>query len=283
MAAIGQQAEAWTSFWHEQNAGCLAFAPGYIRWGLEDHWLSFAGLLAPATRVIDIGCGSGAAARSLLAAQRHLRVVGVDLADLDVEDEPSFELVPRTPMESLPFANASFGAAVSQFGFEYGDTRHAVEELARVLAPNARLSFLVHHSDSPIVTDAGLHKRALDGLTGNGLHAAFMSDEASVFDGQLTLLRQLCPQERIVDQAAHGLRRWIGSDADRRSQIWHAVVDALAPEQIMLDALEACCVSPGELQDWLAPLAERFEMAPPSTLTMGGGRPLAWRIAGRRK
>ena len=283
MAAIGQQAEAWTSFWQEQKAGCLAFAPGYLRWGLEDHWLSFAGLLSPATRVIDIGCGSGAAAKSLLAAKRHLRVVGVDLADLDEQNEPNFELIPRTPMESLPFAASSFGAAVSQFGFEYGDTKQAAKELARVLSPGARLSLLVHHSESPIVAGAGSHRRALDGLTGSGLHAAFMSGEAAVLDRHLALLRQHCPQERIVDQAAQGLRNWIGSDAGRRTQVWHAVIDALAPEQIMLEALETCCVSPGELQGWLAPLTERFEIAPPSTLLMGGGRPLAWRIAGRRR
>lgn len=285
MVAIGQHAEAWTIFWQEQKAGlgCLAYAPRYIRWALEDHWLSFAATLPPATRVIDIGCGSGAAAKTLAAVQRHFRVVGIDIADMDPSSELNFELLPRTRMESLPFADASFGAAVSQFGFEYGDTVQAARELARVLAPAARLSLLVHHADSPIVVDSEPHKRAIEALTGQELQSAFLSGEAATLDRQLALLRQQCPQERIVEQAAQGLRRWIGSDVGRRSAVWHAVIDALAPEQVMLEALETSSVSPRELQSWLAPLAERFDIGPPSTLSVGGGRPLAWRIEGRRK
>jgi SAM-dependent methyltransferase len=53
--------------------------------------------------------------------------------------------------EHLVFADGSFDAVVSQFGYEYGRTHKTARQLARVLAPAARFSFIVHHAGSTVV------------------------------------------------------------------------------------------------------------------------------------
>lgn len=54
-------------------------------------------------------------------------------------------------MESLPFENAQFDAAVSQFGFEYGDTDATSEEVLRVVKPGAPIGLMIHRGDGPIL------------------------------------------------------------------------------------------------------------------------------------
>jgi len=278
-------AEAWTMFWQEQGASsrCCANAPPDMRQALDDHWRSFAITLPSGSTVLDIGCGAGAVGRALLAAQPHLRVIGVDLATLPPSEDRRIEIRSNTPMESLDFAAGSIDAAVSQFGYEYGNTAQAAAAIARGLVPGAPISFLVHHSESPINADRGMHLRALEQLCGTELQAAFMSGDADLLDRKLSLLRQQCPGLAIVEQAARGLSARVRNNHAQRAAVWDAIAEALAPEIIMLNALKASCVAPRELEQWLGPLVERFEIKPPTTLTMRSGDPIAWIIEGSRR
>jgi len=231
-------AQAWTTFWAEQGPGsrCLARASEELLQPLDTHWHELASGLLPATEVLDLACGAGAVGRELLEGQPDLHVTGIDIALIPPSQDHRIELVPWTPMESLPFGEGTFDAAVSQFGYEYGQTAEAASEVARVLAPGAPISLLLHHSDSPLVEGMRLHKRALEGLCSREVRETFIAGNASVFGEQIARLKRQCPGDPIIDQAAYGLQIHIRQEACRRSDIWKAVDDAM----LMIEAEKLC-------------------------------------------
>ncbi len=104
--------------------------------------------------VLEIGCGSGVHAR--LLAEAGARVTAVDLTPTAVAmTRRRLELhgldadVREADAESLPFADASF-----DFVWSWGVIHHSaatervVAEIARVLKPGGRLSFMVYHRSS---------------------------------------------------------------------------------------------------------------------------------------
>ena len=98
--------------------------------------------IGPATRLLDIGCGSGYAAA--LAAQRGAKLTGIDLTPELIEIARG--RVPGAdfrigPMDDLPFEDACFDAAVAFNALQFAeDPRRAVREAARVLAPGGLLA-----------------------------------------------------------------------------------------------------------------------------------------------
>ena len=284
MGAIGQHAEAWTDFWRDQggSSGCCAGAPE-IRRPIHDHWEGVARALPAGSRVLDLCCGCGAAGQALIEANTMVRATGVDFAAVPASANPRMEILANIPIECLPFADGSFDAAISQFGFEYALVEQASRELARVLRPGARISFLVHHADARIATDSRQHRRTLEAICGGELESAFLSGSAALLNQQILLIRRQFPYERVVEDAGQGLRRHIDQPRANRLQIWQAIKAALAPELIMLADLEDAAVSPEQIQSWLKPLATSFDLRPPSMLTMAGDQPLCWKIEGVRR
>jgi SAM-dependent methyltransferase len=103
--------------------------------------------LAGAQRVVDVGTGEGQIAR--LASKLGAEVTGVDptRAQLAVAAErgggPRYV---RAAAENLPFADASFDAAVACLVFEHvPDHEPPIAEIARVLEPGGRFVFLLNH------------------------------------------------------------------------------------------------------------------------------------------
>jgi SAM-dependent methyltransferase len=104
--------------------------------------------LAGATRLVDVGTGEGQIAR--LATRLGISLVaGVDptCAQLHVAAErgggPAYL---RGEAERLPFADATFDAAVACLVFEHlPDHRPPIAEIARVLAPGGTFVFLLNH------------------------------------------------------------------------------------------------------------------------------------------
>lgn len=95
--------------------------------------------------VLDVGCGTGVLAREAL---RRVgpggRVVGVDLNEgmlaVAAKTEPAIELR-LGDAAALPFEDASFDAAVSQFALMYFPDRVAsLREMWRALSPGGRLA-----------------------------------------------------------------------------------------------------------------------------------------------
>jgi ubiquinone/menaquinone biosynthesis C-methylase UbiE len=100
--------------------------------------------LTASDRILDVGCGTGAASRR--AATVAASAVGVDLssemlkeASRLAEGVETVRFV-RAHAEALPFADASFSAAICTNSFHhYPDPAHAIREVVRVLAPGGRL------------------------------------------------------------------------------------------------------------------------------------------------
>lgn len=284
LAQHRSNAQAWSAFWEEQGADsrCLADAHPETRQGLAAHWAGFAATLAPRARVLDLGCGGGVVGRTLLAARPDLRITGIDLAHIPPAADPRLTLLGATRMERLPFGDRQFDAAVSQFGFEYGDVGEAAGETARVLVPGAPVSFIVHHAGSAIAGQSRARRRALNALIGEGVRRAFLAGRAVALDRQLWAIRQSAPAEPLVVQAAQALRPRVGCGGAARGAIWQALTEALAPERALLAALEKSCVAPEALTLWLGRLAGRFKIGTATALHRPNGEAIAWRIAGVR-
>lgn len=90
------------------------------------------------------------------------------------------------------------------------------------------------------------------------------------------------PDNDVLPQLVRTLPLRIARPAAERAAIWKAIEDAPAPEQWMLEALDACCVSPDGLAEWLAPLRQFSEVAPALVVRERNGEPIAWRIDGVR-
>ena len=93
-------------------------------------------------RVLDVGCGTG---RFVATLAERARVTGVDpepemLAVARRRLPPEVELL-RASAEELPFADASFDAAVLRLVVHLLDRPRAFAELRRVLGPDGRLVF----------------------------------------------------------------------------------------------------------------------------------------------
>jgi len=108
----------------------------------------------PGERILDIGTGTGWAAR--LAAWRGAKVTGIDIAPgmIAAAEALSHGLEPRPAFrqataEALPFDDDSFDGVISTYGVIFsGESRTAIGEMARVLRPAGRLA-LATWADRP--------------------------------------------------------------------------------------------------------------------------------------
>jgi SAM-dependent methyltransferase len=94
-----------------------------------------------ASRILDVGCGTGELCR--LLSERGASVVGVDLCSNLVDRarrEAPASAFCKANAEDLPFGSASFDLVTSLLVLHYlSDPRRALSEIARVLMPGGRL------------------------------------------------------------------------------------------------------------------------------------------------
>jgi SAM-dependent methyltransferase len=106
------------------------------------------GLLAGATRILDVGCGEGQLSRRA-AATTGGWVVGVDLTAnqlVAAVARGGGVRYGRAGAAALPFAAGSFDAVVICLTLEHLDPfEPAIHEVARVLAPNGRFLLFLNH------------------------------------------------------------------------------------------------------------------------------------------
>lgn len=96
-------------------------------------------------RVLDVACGSGNAA--IAAARRYCEVTGIDYVPALIERARMRAAAEAVDIDfrvadaqALPFANASFDAALSVFGVMFApDQGKAASELLRVVRPGAKI------------------------------------------------------------------------------------------------------------------------------------------------
>lgn len=106
--------------------------------------------VAPDARVLDVGCGSGWAARLLAEKAQSGSVVGIDIADemikLATETSRSFPNVEFqvASAEQLPFGDGEFSHAFSMESlYYYADMLRALREIKRVLRPGGHFVTVV--------------------------------------------------------------------------------------------------------------------------------------------
>jgi len=192
-------------------------------------WRTFFQSMPSGSRILDLCTGNGAvaviAAESNAIYSKGFTITGVDLADIDprrfvhrlgvIARDVTF--VPRTSVEQLPFADASFDAAVSQYGIEYSNLDKSLGEAVRVLAPGGRLRLFMHAKEGTV---AAATKRAI-------ADADFLLERVKLCDKAAACFRTVhavesgdeCPEvvakadrcfsafKAALDAAAHHLRK----------------------------------------------------------------------------
>lgn len=160
-----------------EYAGWQAAAPAYAR--------SFAGATRPfveplldavsagaGATILDVACGPGVV--SAQAAGRGAKTAGIDFSPhmigLAKEAHPVLDFR-VADVEQLPFADASFDAAIANFGLHHFENlERALREIRRVLRPRGRLAYTkwVSQRDNPP------YRAILDAVVQHGTMAVAM-------------------------------------------------------------------------------------------------------------
>jgi ubiquinone/menaquinone biosynthesis C-methylase UbiE len=208
------------------------FVPALFR-----HWgpvLCEAAGISSGQRVLDVACGTGAL--TVAVAER----VSPGGAVLGLDASPEMLAVARRKhpdiewhdgrAESLPFADASFDAVVSQFGLMFFDDRvAALREMQRVLRPDGHLAVAVCDALERSPGYASL-AALLERLFGKPVADAF---RAPFVLGDADALRALCADARIKE----------ASVVQRRGDVRFESIDALVSTE------RACVWTLGGLLD----------------------------------
>jgi SAM-dependent methyltransferase len=145
--------DEWAPEYVDNGERSWRLAAGAEKWGIWDlpeRELGFLPADLQGQDTIELGCGT--AYVSAWLARRGARPIGIDNSEgqlatarrLQVEHGLEFPLF-HGNAEELPFDDASFDLAISEYGASiWADPRRWVPEAARVLRPGGRLIFLVN-------------------------------------------------------------------------------------------------------------------------------------------
>lgn len=156
--------EHWEAYY---RGGALATCPtgpgGGYDLELYAAWRDFFAALPTGARLLDIGTGNGAvaliAAETAASLDKEWEIHATDLAQIDpLRHVPGarqrlagITFHAGVSTERLPFADAYFDAVSGQYALEYSDTSLALASVARVLKPDGRGQFVLHHAESRLV------------------------------------------------------------------------------------------------------------------------------------
>lgn len=157
----------WESYY---RGGALVSAPldvepNYTK-EVRDAWVAFFSDLDGSARILDVGTGNGPipliAKEVRDAGSTSFDIHGADLARIDpianVEDGAElFDGITfhsETPCEELPFDDDNVDAVTGQYVIEYTDIERALSEIFRILKPEGRCQFIIHHDESVVVCNA---------------------------------------------------------------------------------------------------------------------------------
>ena len=154
---------AWGDFWAANRrpggggeAGCLPAQWQGLHDTLRRTWTAFAQTLPQQAGVLDLATGDGRVPAWMRQARADLNCVGIDRSQVLPPSPSGVDLRAGVSGEDMPFPDASFAAATSQFGFEYCNTAATANELLRVLKGGGSVALMVHRGDGAILA----HNRA---------------------------------------------------------------------------------------------------------------------------
>lgn len=301
---MSDDAKAWGDFWAKNTGGknggpnnstdgggCLPDRWAAIEEAQQESWRGFVADLPQEAALLDLATGDGRVLRWMRAVRGDLALKGIDLAPELPSAPEGTETLGGIAMEKLPFEADSFDAAVSQFGFEYGDTVKVAAEMARVLKKGGKVGLMVHRGDGPILehnakrrAEIGwaLDEKKVDALVANALQAPGGGAAiAAQVAGAISLLG--------ANKFGENSPAWEIPEAMRRACVMgqkgeaQAILDTLAAIKVQaaneigrINSLEKACARADAREDVIAAfatqgldLAETREVAEPS------GRPLA--------
>ncbi|WP_251358929.1 methyltransferase domain-containing protein [Kangiella sp. TOML190] len=175
--------DVWSSYWQKSVIESCA---GFIQSDesdIERFWEVCSQEISSSDQVLDLCMGKGAVIKSILnqktlAKEDFPLCYGVDLASYSEQLawlEPyraNVRLLLNTSIEDIPLKDNSIDHCVSQFGIEYALSEATYSELLRLLKPKAKLSLVIHHSDSILINVARQEIEQID----------FLVDEIGVFE-----------------------------------------------------------------------------------------------------
>ena len=241
----------WDDYW--QNTKALnSFAEGEQGSGyngaIAEFWHQQFTALPANARILDLACGNGALAVLALQFNNEFQVYGSDAAQINPQGQFSeqdnaypflqqIRFFPSMPSEQLSFADQSFDAVYSQFGFEYGDSEQTLQQIRRVLKPGGRFTALIHHSASFITKDCqdGINTLAYFLAEDTGLYRRVR--DFAVLCQSLAVHLTLSPeQQRVLQQHSQQLmlqfracqQRLSESQLDWFSELAQPLVTALS-------------------------------------------------------
>lgn len=294
---------AWADFWSreagESSAGCLPHGLQGIDAAQGGVWTNLARELTKGARVLDLGTGDGAVLKKILAVRKDLRLTGVDSSPTLPPAPKGIALRGGVAAEALPFADRSFDAVTSQFGFEYTDTATTSREVARVLKPQGSLRFITHLRSGPILAHNLPRRETLRWALEPGGYAdkarALVMARRSVslptppsFRQAPAEARRLFPSQTVGAEFVTALLQTLdlGRNAPVRECI--AALDelvAMAGNEIArIDSLERAACDEARALEVVAQLgAAGVAVAPPKVLGEGpSNRPFSWLLTGSK-
>lgn len=150
---LGRNRAAWERWAaHYRVAGRRAWTEDELRWGMWGVLESDVALLdraEPGMNVIELGCGTGHVCAWLARAGFH--PVGIDISQAQVDTASRFQRefgvafrLDRADAEAVPYDDASFDVAISEYGASiWCDPHRWLPEAARLLRPGGILIFIV--------------------------------------------------------------------------------------------------------------------------------------------
>ncbi|HEX8256931.1 MAG TPA: class I SAM-dependent methyltransferase [Allosphingosinicella sp.] len=170
------EAWIWDQYWHSDRVASCFDGRGATNYGdaVASGWRSFFGSLPEGAAILDLCSGNGAVAILAAEAARDFRIVAVDQADIDpaahvtrfADCLAAIRFMGGVNVEALPFADASFDVAVSQYGIEYSDLGRSIPELWRVLRPAGRARLVLHAAEGEVARWSAPHVGDADFLLG---------------------------------------------------------------------------------------------------------------------
>ena len=243
--------QSWSAYWRQgsNQVSCLPGAPQALGNLLDGIWADLARSLGDGASVIDLACGGGAVGSAMLSAPADLEITGIDFANFADDRALPYPIV-QASIEKIPLADASFDAAVSQFGIEYADAAQAGAELQRLLKPGAKSVMIVHHAESVIVQENIKRGELLRSVNQEDIWAAATGHDLKQLQLSFEAIHAKFGESALFLELANAIRSVLGLESSQRAIDIEELRTSMLGELNIIDSLMAAAVSPKVIDKW---------------------------------